>query len=261
MQRTRQFFQGLTLAAFALIAGVTGAIGSCIDAKQSETFSFEGVLNYKIFAGPPNFEDVRKGDTPEPSYILQLQTPICVSGDDFVSSDRQIDRIQIFPEYSDKKDHTLGESLRSLIGKHVVVVGKSPFGAHTGHHHAPLLSPISRITVAVEDPTSAYGTALTSVEGFYRALEVGDGNEAAKFVIPKKRMAGPLSANTISLFYRDMAEPLKLVDVVQVGPSKYRVRYTYAKTAARRCVGASFVRTTQIDGFNLIASIRALRGC
>lgn len=28
-----------------------------------------------MFAGPPNFEDVRKGDAPEPSYILALDSP------------------------------------------------------------------------------------------------------------------------------------------------------------------------------------------
>jgi hypothetical protein len=41
-------------------------------------------LNYRIFAGPPNYEDVRKGDTPEPIYILTLAEPICASRDEFV---------------------------------------------------------------------------------------------------------------------------------------------------------------------------------
>ena len=61
----------------------------CIDVKQTRTFSFEGVLAYKVFAGPPNYEDVRRGDTPEPTYILQLNRPICVSGDDFIFKDQK----------------------------------------------------------------------------------------------------------------------------------------------------------------------------
>jgi hypothetical protein len=54
------------------------------------------VLTYNIFPGPPNFEDVRKGDKPEPTYILQLLKPICVSGDEFIDPKKQIDRIQFF---------------------------------------------------------------------------------------------------------------------------------------------------------------------
>src|SRR6476646_9963710 len=56
------------------------ANASCIDLKQTDTLSFEGTLNYRIFPGPPNFEDVRKGDTPEPSYILVLDMPACFTG-------------------------------------------------------------------------------------------------------------------------------------------------------------------------------------
>jgi hypothetical protein len=71
------------LAALALI-GLTfcltpEATAACIDLKQANKLSFEGMLNYRIFAGPPNYEDVRKGDTPEPTYILTLTEPICAS--------------------------------------------------------------------------------------------------------------------------------------------------------------------------------------
>jgi hypothetical protein len=76
------------LAALALI-GLTFCLApeanaACIDLKQANKLSFEGILNYRIFAGPPNYEDVRKGDAPEPTYILTLTEPICASGDEFV---------------------------------------------------------------------------------------------------------------------------------------------------------------------------------
>ena len=82
------------LAALALI-GLTfclapKATAACIDLKQANKLSFEGMLNYRIFAGPPNYEDVRKGDTPEPTYILTLTEPICASGDEFVDPERQV---------------------------------------------------------------------------------------------------------------------------------------------------------------------------
>jgi hypothetical protein len=66
---------------------------SCIDLKQPSTVRFEGLLIYKVFAGPPNFIDVRRGDKPEPAYILRLSKPICVSRDDFIDPRRRIDRV------------------------------------------------------------------------------------------------------------------------------------------------------------------------
>ena len=42
------------------------------------------------------------------------------------------------------------------MGQRVRVEGKSPFGAITAHHHAPLLLPITQIE-SVSDPAEAYG--------------------------------------------------------------------------------------------------------
>jgi hypothetical protein len=90
MQRRRKLFFAAVLALVTLFAGSEGALasGPCLDIDQAQTIVFEGKLTHKIFPGPPNYEDVRRGDRPEPSYILQLQKPICVSG-----IDGQIDRV------------------------------------------------------------------------------------------------------------------------------------------------------------------------
>jgi hypothetical protein len=172
-----------------LLIGLTFCLASeasaaCIDLKQANNLSFEGILNYRIFAGPPNYEDVRKGDAPEPTYILTLPEPICASGDEFVDQSDKFNEVQIFPESSDKAAQALSRDLRRLVGKRVIVEGTSPFGAHTGHHHAPLMLPITRISVA-SDPTESYGTAMTTVQAFYAALGAGNGEEAVKFVIPR----------------------------------------------------------------------------
>ncbi|MBV1699772.1 MAG: DUF4431 domain-containing protein [Hyphomicrobiales bacterium] len=123
------------------------AVDACVDLKRSERIRFEGVLTHKVFPGAPNYQDVRKGDKPEPAYILHLPKPICVAGDAFIGPDKQIDRIQIFPAYQ-ADDRPLWAALRASVGKSVVVEGTEPFGAHTGHHHAPLLLPATKITVA-----------------------------------------------------------------------------------------------------------------
>src|SRR5258708_32838459 len=112
------------------------ANASCIDLKRTDTLSFEGTLNYRIFPGPPNYEDVRKGDTPEPTYILKLEEPICATGNEFVDQNVKFDRIQIFPE-SGKAGQALWRGLPRPSWAAGVFVGAGGFGAQTGPAHAP----------------------------------------------------------------------------------------------------------------------------
>ena len=122
---------------FSTCAAALSANAPCIDLKQTSTLSFEGTLSYSIFAGPPNYEDVRKGDSPEPTYILKLDAPICATGDEFLNPSERFDKIQVYPADSGTTGRFLSRDLRRLVGKRVVVEGSSAFGAHTGHHHAP----------------------------------------------------------------------------------------------------------------------------
>lgn len=142
----------LFLATASLAAyGQLSSDASCIDLKRSQSFRFEGVLTHKVFPGAPNYEDLRKGDKPEPAYILRLRKSICVVGDEFIAADKPIDRIQVFPEDANKYP-MLWKELRALAGKSVTVDGTQAFGAHTGHHHAPLLVPIIKVSSASRMP-------------------------------------------------------------------------------------------------------------
>jgi len=123
------------------------ANAACIDVKQTDRLSFQGTLSHKIFPGPPNFEDLRKGDAREPAHILTLDAPACAVGDDFLNASESFDRIQLLPNDA-RPDPALSRTLRRLVGKRVSVQGASAFGAHTGHHHAPLLVSVKNITAA-----------------------------------------------------------------------------------------------------------------
>jgi hypothetical protein len=125
------------------------ANAACIDVKQTDRLSFQGTLSHQIFRGPPNFEDVRKGDAREAAYILALDAPACAVGDDFLNASESFDRIQLLPNDA-RPDPALSRTLRRLVGKRVSVQGASAFGAHTGHHHAPLLVSVKNITAAPE---------------------------------------------------------------------------------------------------------------
>ena len=63
---------------------------------------------------------------------------------------------------------------------------------------------------------------------------------------PQKRAVGPLSANAITSFYRDLDEPLTLIDVAPLRSDEFRVRYTFVARAPRRCDGVAIVKTTQV---------------
>jgi hypothetical protein len=144
-------FQKLTCFSTVCVLAWTAspASAACIDVKQSDRLSFQGTLSHKVFPGAPNFEDVRKGDAREAAYILRLDAPICAVGDDSLDAGESFDRIQLLPDEA-RPDPTLSRTLRRLVGKPVLVQGASAFGAHTGHHHAPLLVSVKSIAAAPE---------------------------------------------------------------------------------------------------------------
>jgi hypothetical protein len=226
---------------------------NCYDLKKSEPLQLTGVLGYRIFPGPPNYEDVQKGDTPEPSYVLTLPAAICLQGDENADPQKSFNEVQLVG--GEVKD----DQLAGLRGKLVTVGLKDPMSAHTGHHHLPLVASVTNVTPAT-DPTSEYGTPATTVRAFYMALEAGDGKTAAGFVVPEKRNGGPLSANDLTAFYGKLIEPLKLVAITPAGTDQYLVSYSF-KSMEHVCDGRAVVTTTKRKGTDFIKSIKALNGC
>lgn len=106
-----------------------------------EPSSLTGVIKTITFPGPPNYEDTKAGDSPEPSLIFVLDQPISVlpkEGTKEYLDDpyRDVRRIQLVI-YSDRK-------LKVIEGKHVRLTGTF-FSRHTGHHHADVLMEVTRI--------------------------------------------------------------------------------------------------------------------
>jgi hypothetical protein len=80
-----------------------------------------GKLSRPIFAGPPEYEDIRKGDAPEPAYILTLGKHCLPQGDDF-DTDTPVDQVHIIPSSNDFL------TLMRLIGEKVLVSSHKMFG-------------------------------------------------------------------------------------------------------------------------------------
>ncbi len=114
---------------------------SCLSYEPAAV-NLKGKITRKTFAGPPNYENVKKGDTPEPYWILDLIRPICVNADEKIiggeKRGKNVSKIQLVlteEQYAQYK---------GLLGKRVEVSGKL-WHAHTGHHHTNVLLTITEI--------------------------------------------------------------------------------------------------------------------
>ena len=110
----------------------------CLDASKGEPQQLTGVLRRAVFPGPPNYESVEQGDSPQTAFILNLPQTICVSGDEFIDSNKRFSTV-----------HIIGTNgLEGALDQTVTVNVRSSYGAHTGHHHAPLVVEPASIQLA-----------------------------------------------------------------------------------------------------------------
>jgi hypothetical protein len=257
MRHQWEIFMSVVLARLVLglgvVFGATAADAACYDLRKSEPHELTGVLSYRIFAGPPNYEDVQKGDTPEPGYVLTLPAPICLEGDEFADPANRFNEVQLVATEQSES------AMRSMQGMTVTARLERQMPAHTGHHHRPLVAWVTSLSPA-EDVTSEYGTAASTVRAFYYALAAGDGATAANYVVAEKRKKGAFSAAALGAFYGNLREPLTLADVKAAGPDEYLVHYRFASQAGV-CDGKAIVKTIRRDGTDFIRSIKALNGC
>ena len=118
------------LLAFALSLAAGPAMAACLDAS-AETAAAEGRLSRGTFQDAAG----RK----ETAFILSLPAPACLTGSDEFDQVPEANRIHVYAS-----DEAVAQTLPRFVGKAVRVTGR-PFGAHTAHHHAPIVMDVSRI--------------------------------------------------------------------------------------------------------------------
>ena len=110
---------------------------------EPEVVELHGTVKRVVFPGPPNYASIKKGDEPEPYWVLFLPKEICVQGDpkdEFNSeTEKNVQSLQLM-DVDYKKD-------RGLLGKSVVVKG-TLMHSYTGHHHSPVLIQVKSIEKA-----------------------------------------------------------------------------------------------------------------
>lgn len=120
----------LPIALTLLVLAPGSAFAVCLQAGQATTI-IEGVLSEGAFMDANN--------QPEQAFILTPLMPTCLAGDDNIDESEQVGKIQIF-----SSNDQMAQNIKNFVGKDVFVQG-APFGAHTAHHHEPIVMDITGI--------------------------------------------------------------------------------------------------------------------
>ncbi|MGE3247928.1 MAG: DUF4431 domain-containing protein [Beijerinckiaceae bacterium] len=78
-------------------------------------------------------------DRPETAYILTLSAAVCLNSKDPDMRVKSTRRIHVF-----SSNEAVHKQIGRMTGKPVRVRG-APFGAHTAHHHAPIVMDVSAV--------------------------------------------------------------------------------------------------------------------
>ncbi len=120
----------LALLALVMLAAPIAAADRCMQFDVARQIA-EG----RLVIG--HFKDA--ADRPETAYILRLPVATCLGAKDPEFRVSHARTIHVYS--SDEKVHA---QIGRFVGKDVMVRGR-PFGAHTAHHHAPIVMEISEI--------------------------------------------------------------------------------------------------------------------
>jgi hypothetical protein len=94
-----------------------------------------GRLERRTFPGPPNYQDIRAGDTAETGYYLSLDSSVCTVGESDSADGYPVRDARLVQLVLNSSEY---QRLQRSVGKKITVKG-GLFAAFTGHHHAPLL--------------------------------------------------------------------------------------------------------------------------
>jgi hypothetical protein len=153
MRRPNTFYFATACGNAVLLLGLILSTGSLAQTTANSTcLSYEpsvvkltGTLVSKTYPGPPNYNDIRRGDGAETSWFVNLTEPVCVNEDskqpDLNPARKGVHTVQLTLSGEQYKKYKM------LMGRKVVGTG-TLFGEHTGHHYTPVLLTVSTLAAA-----------------------------------------------------------------------------------------------------------------
>src|SRR3954466_12373190 len=97
------------LASVFFLCPLAASAQDCLS-YDGDRVELTGTISKKTFPGPPNYESIKKGDTPETYWVMHLAKPICTtaSGDD--DAEKGVTDIQmILPQQSAQDRHRINK--------------------------------------------------------------------------------------------------------------------------------------------------------
>lgn len=109
---------------------------------EPEVVELNGTIRTQIFPGPPGYESVKNGDTPEKAIFLDLSHPIDVipaknETNELSVTEKDVNTVQV-AIMNDEDWQKIKE------GKKFCIQG-TLFHEHTAHHHAKVLISVAKI--------------------------------------------------------------------------------------------------------------------
>ena len=137
----RVLMVALTIARSMDFAVLGDQAQPCLQFEPAVT-SIVGKLSRRTLPGPPNYESIKAGDTPETYWFVTSATRLCVRGTpgDYLNRAdvANVSTVQLILLHDEYKTHA------GLIGRSVRVTGRLST-AITGHHHTPVVLEVTRI--------------------------------------------------------------------------------------------------------------------
>ena len=123
------------------------AVEKCLN-YEPEKIQLIGLLYSKSFPGPPNFEDIKKGDKEENYWLIKTTKDFCVNDtkDNWAGKILNQSEVQLVIMPSALN---LYETKKSLLGKNVIVKG-TLFPQMSGHHKTNVLITVESLEKANE---------------------------------------------------------------------------------------------------------------
>jgi len=134
------------MTVFLLLLGLSISANAQKCLEYGASASLTGTLRSQVFAGPPNYESIKRGDRKETAILLLLVVPPCITSTDREAVDVPEIHVRKMQLIVTKDAHW--KTIRRLIGKRATVTG-TLIHAHTGHHRTKVLIDTADIRASI----------------------------------------------------------------------------------------------------------------
>ena len=121
----------------ALLLAALDASAKCLDSSADVTL--EGRIATRDYPGPPNYRDIAAGDQKQTVFLLQLETPRCVTRED--GGEARLGELQLAFDWASPRGSTVYQDVASADAP--LRLTGALFSAATREHRTPWLLLVS----------------------------------------------------------------------------------------------------------------------